>query len=72
MGSILSMQSGDLAIFFALLQRQSMSPVSFFCLLSTNLAILVTKNQDIDVLIHKKNSIHVISLSLYEVWGKVK
>lgn len=54
-------------IFFALLPRQSTSPVPFFCLPSPNLAMLVTPNQDINVLIHKKTPIHVISFSSYEL-----
>lgn len=58
--------------FSALPRRQSIRPMPPFCLLSTRLAMLVTPDQDIDVLIHKKNSIHGISLSLFELWGKGK
>lgn len=58
--------------FFALLPRQSTSPIPPSCPPSPNLAMLVTLHQDINVLIHKKNPIHVISFSLYELWGKGK
>lgn len=47
-----------------------MSPVPPFCLLSANLAMLVTLNQGTDVFIHKKNPIYVIFLSVSELWGK--